>query len=544
MSLTLHITSYQRLSPGQETSKELDRGRLTIGRSPDNDWVLSDPEMVLSKSHCAVEYRDGTYYLTDTSTNGVFVNHSDQRLGRGNSVPLDDQDILSLGDYEIQVRVGDAGRAAPVPDTPYENPALESSDLFSVITEQVDIKDQQIRPSSSSGSSSDDPLALDRTIAPTDDSDPLGLDDSGIEAPDRGQYSSADHLPADREYFRPPEARPDPLASPPEPPPSEPSPPEKPPSSEAAPGGPTPVIPDDWEDSLILKSPLAGTSPPGAVADKPSGEESDPFDDLLGEDMAPPSPGVPDDAPGTRTERIDVSRINQAAESAPDATPPADVPPPTPEAPAARPPQPPSAPRTGGGETAALHAFLQGAGLADLDLSSEDAEAMMQRIGVIFRRTSQGMMELLRARSSVKNEFRVERTMIMAVENNPLKQLPNVEEAMKAMLTRRDNIWMPADKAIDEGFADIRAHELAMVAGMQAALKHLLETFDPQQLEGELAEHSRLGDLFGGRKARYWDAFKKLYDRLAARAEDDFQQLFRQEFAKAYEAQQQKLRQR
>ncbi len=537
MSLTLHITSYQRLSPGQETSKQLDQGRLTIGRSPDNDWVLSDPEMVLSKSHCVVEYRDGAYYLTDTSTNGVFVNHADQRLGRGNSVPLDDQAILSLGDYEIQARIGDPERAAPVPDATPADPAFESSDLFSVITEQVDIKDQVRQPSDES--SPDDPLALDRTIAPTDDSDPLGLSDSEDRTPDWDQHSSADHLPADREYFRPPEARPDPqVPSPPEPPAPEPpstAPPASEPPSTTKPAGPAPVIPDDWDDSLILKPPLA---------ESPSSAETDPFDDLLGEDSAPPTPGAPDDDPGIRTERIDVSQLNQAAESSAESPPPSDVPSPTPEAPAARPPQPPPRSNSGGSEAAALRAFLQGAGLTELDLSSEDAEAMMQRIGAIFRQTSQGMMDLLRARSSVKNEFRVERTMIMAVENNPLKQLPNVEEAMKAMLTRRDNIWMPADKAIDEGFADIRAHELAMVAGMQAALKHLLETFDPQQLEQELGEPSRLGSLFGGGKARYWDAFRKLYNRLAAKAEDDFQQLFRQEFAKAYEAQQQKLRQR
>ena len=83
MALTLTIISYHQTSLEQATAKTLNQGRLTLGRAPDNDWVLPDPEMILSKSHCCIERRDDGYYITDTSTNGVFINHSEQRLGRG-----------------------------------------------------------------------------------------------------------------------------------------------------------------------------------------------------------------------------------------------------------------------------------------------------------------------------------------------------------------------------------------------------------------------------------------------------------------------------
>jgi type VI secretion system protein len=46
----LTITSYQRLSPGQETSKTLDRGSIGIGRAAQSDWVLQDPERILSET--------------------------------------------------------------------------------------------------------------------------------------------------------------------------------------------------------------------------------------------------------------------------------------------------------------------------------------------------------------------------------------------------------------------------------------------------------------------------------------------------------------
>ena len=153
-------------------------------------------------------------------------------------------------------------------------------------------------------------------------------------------------------------------------------------------------------------------------------------------------------------------------------------------------------------------------------------------------------MELLRARGNIKSEFHIERTMVGPMQNNPLKILPTVDDAMHAMLLRRDKTWIPADRAIDEGFDDLRAHELAVMAGMQAALTHLLAAFDPARLEQELGQNSTWSNLLaGGRKARHWDAFTALYSKIAAKAEDDFQELFRKEFSRAYQIQLQKLSQ-
>ena len=34
-------------------------GEFTIGRGPDNDWVLADPDRHLSKRHCVLAFRSG-----------------------------------------------------------------------------------------------------------------------------------------------------------------------------------------------------------------------------------------------------------------------------------------------------------------------------------------------------------------------------------------------------------------------------------------------------------------------------------------------------
>ena len=52
-----------------EAQRRVRGGRFSIGRAADNDWVLPDPERVLSKHHCLIEERGGEWLVTDTSSN-------------------------------------------------------------------------------------------------------------------------------------------------------------------------------------------------------------------------------------------------------------------------------------------------------------------------------------------------------------------------------------------------------------------------------------------------------------------------------------------
>jgi type VI secretion system protein len=117
MALKLSVTSYQRLAPGMETTREVRGERVTIGRAPDNDWVLPDPEKKLSRHHCTIEPRGAGFVLVDTSANGVFVNHGEDPLGRGRSLPLQDGSTLTLGDYEIAVEIDGGTSARKEPPT-------------------------------------------------------------------------------------------------------------------------------------------------------------------------------------------------------------------------------------------------------------------------------------------------------------------------------------------------------------------------------------------------------------------------------------------
>lgn len=110
MPLTLKIVSKQRHILGADSLRVFSVHGGSIGRAPDNDWVLPDPDRYISGRHASVDYRDGAYYLRDNSTNGVYVNQSEQPVGRGALLRLYDGDELRMGDYIFNVSIVNVSR--------------------------------------------------------------------------------------------------------------------------------------------------------------------------------------------------------------------------------------------------------------------------------------------------------------------------------------------------------------------------------------------------------------------------------------------------
>ena len=96
--------------------------------------------------------------------------------------------------------------------------------------------------------------------------------------------------------------------------------------------------------------------------------------------------------------------------------------------------------------------------------------------------------------------------------------------------------------AVQEAFDDLRAHQVALLAGMRAALDAVMSRFDPAALEKRLARGSALENLIpANRRARLWSSYSDEYARIVSEIEDDFDALLGNAFLKAYEAQLQAL---
>ncbi|HVY23727.1 MAG TPA: type VI secretion system-associated FHA domain protein TagH [Steroidobacteraceae bacterium] len=107
MALKLRVISEQYQQLGKLGMRMFGVTGGRIGRAPDNDWALPDPDRYISSHHAAVHFRAGKWILEDTSTNGVFVNNSEIPLAQQGPWTLKDGDRIRMGDYDILVSIDD-----------------------------------------------------------------------------------------------------------------------------------------------------------------------------------------------------------------------------------------------------------------------------------------------------------------------------------------------------------------------------------------------------------------------------------------------------
>jgi type VI secretion system FHA domain protein len=218
------------------------------------------------------------------------------------------------------------------------------------------------------------------------------------------------------------------------------------------------------------------------------------------------------------------------------------APAPMPERAAAPAPERPAAPLAGD-DNEVMAALLRGLGLPGLKLTRTGAE-VAETVGAMLREATAGTVDVLMARALTKKESRIEMTMLAVRANNPLKFFPNAEGALSQMLNNSMAGYLPPVQAMASAFDDLRAHELAVIAGMRAALAAVLHRFDPQQIERRLAEPTVMDKMLSSnRKAKLWDGLVDVYGEIAREADDDVQRLYGEKFSEAYEEQVARLRQ-
>ena len=502
--MPLVLTLHRARAPAdrQRESRTLDEGSLTIGRGPGNGWVLLDPAQHLSKTHCVVSSAPGGYVLQDCSSNGVFLNGSPHRMARDSRAAIADGDEFTLGDYLIQVRV-----------------------VATLSSRTVTASAAGVPRGAPSAIDRDDPFGLDEFLAPAPA--PAALAPL-VRAPAAPQFDPfADPVQARRddpfgdgvdELLGSPAPTHRPFG---DPAPRNAAPPPRDPFD--ASGGPEPArrgrdaFGDD-DDLFRGQTPAAewqGPSQPDNVdaaayaytpPKAPPPLSTDNWDDLLG-DTPPAAPFAA--AP--------------AATVAPASAPP----PPVPAAPA------PAA--TGADAARLIQAFLDGAGVAGLDVSAHEPEAYLRAAGELFGAMVESLRDVLMSRAVVKGEFGVEQTMLRPRDNNALKFSVTPADAVAALLQPGRPGYMEPMRATREAFDDVRVHQLAVMAGVQAALFNLLKTFDPAALEAHLQKGGMVESILPGtRRAKLWDAFCDTYKDIARDADSDFQAVFGREFARAY----------
>ena len=461
MRLTLSILRCPPSAPPE--TRVFEGGQISVGRGPDNDWVLPDPDRHLSKRHCMLAFHDGDWQLADTSTNGTYLNGENEPLGQGVPRRLRDGDRVRFGAYEIEARIGPS---EPAPQ-PWSDPFAD--DPFAPSKPQP--PEMGLQQPRSAG------------ISLPADFDPLAPDQDGDQYGEQWSYpTQGDHSPSTDDAFRP---------------------------------APTvAALPDDWADDLLGSVPLAQPAP--ALPPHPA-----PGPPAQAAAHVPFLSGPFDEAPFAEPQLAPAREPRPGSAAAP-------MPAPM--------PQPAVAPQAAaGGDNALIAAFLRGVGLPGTAV--EEPETLMVQAGEMVRAMVSGLRHALIARSEVKSEFRIERTMISARNNNPLKFSADDDDALDALVGPRRRSNMPPAQAVSDALRDIRLHELATMAAMQTAVRALVASLDPASLKTE----TRSGALPIQRKARAWDAFEVLHATVTQNLADDFDSVFGKSFARAYEQAQSEL---
>jgi predicted component of type VI protein secretion system len=169
--------------------------------------------------------------------------------------------------------------------------------------------------------------------------------------------------------------------------------------------------------------------------------------------------------------------------------------------------------------------------------------ATHQQFEDVARLAVQGLLEVLRSRTQVKNSFRLPATSIKPVENNPLKFAPTAEDAFHKLFVRRNPGDLDPVEAFREGFDDVTFHQTAVLAGIRAGFNALLAALHPQKLE-EVYERKRKRTAvlpLGNNKTKYWEMYCAQFEEIDRDREAHFQLLFGEEFARAYNEHMQKL---
>jgi type VI secretion system protein ImpI len=305
---------------------------------------------------------------------------------------------------------------------------------------------------------------------------------------------------------------------------------------------------DSAEDLDPLRKLMGGAGASASRRPEPSSDASWNHTSSLSDHFAPPAantvPGAGNPAGAGAANVIPENwdRTSFDRSKLPQSRPPSSPRPQTPPSSSQRPQTPAPPPRAAAQQVAATHSsgthfdwegFLRAANVDPARVPPETA-AML---GNIMRSVVQGLIEVLRARSEIKTEFRMPVTQVKVSENNPLKFAANAEDALGNLLGRRNSAYLPPQEAFDDAFNDVRFHQLAMLAGVRAGFDNLMNRFDPAQLQEGFERQGKRGLFGGGGKATYWERYAERFQEMSKDRDETFRRLFGEEFARAYEQQ-------
>jgi len=203
------------------------------------------------------------------------------------------------------------------------------------------------------------------------------------------------------------------------------------------------------------------------------------------------------------------------------------------EAPPAAPPPPVATPKAD--DSALWAAFLQAAGVSP-DLVRASPAETMATAGALLRRLVSGLVVMMEARARAKAQLGAQSTTLELSGNNPLKFVRSPDKVLAQLLSTPERGFMPADRAVEDSFQDLQAHQMATLAAMQGALRATVDRFSPEAIRKRAETRGLLARILpSARNAALWDAYQREFEGVARGSDEAFLDIFAKAFKDAYE---------
>lgn len=533
----------------------------SVGRGSGCNWRLPDPTHTLSGHHALIAFNGLGFTITDTSTNGVYINTVDAPLGRGSTAPLADRDTLYMANYIISVMIKNdpveerqqlgltGSKAVPLARTMRtlpspsltEEPATATRPTAGPLGCDANLPLDPLmvigpRRSSYTAAKWEPQAPHPRSVLVDEalSNDVGSVDPALADLPGRPSSAATTTVPSSRAQsgsFRSiqlwsVEA---PFVEPSRPPPSAPS-----DGSGAPSNGPSvPIIPEDLDLSDLLPATASrGMSSAPLLRTEARVDEPSEALRIARTPLAPPpaidlgrlqDPGTAS-PPADKRELDSLPSLKEAA--APRSIGASEVSN-APTSGAA--PLPAASPS----DTDELQAFWNA-----LDFDPDLVPAAQRReffaeLGRAIAEMANGLHSILAAWAMVKDECQIGPAVTRAGNDNAL-QFTKSSHALREALAK-DHGFLLLSRSVRAGFDDIKAHEVAAIAAMRGAVSNVLTHMSPQRIESDGANSG----LFGARinKARLWDRFVELHASMVSDIDRTARSYIAEEFTRSYESQ-------
>lgn len=154
MELIFEIVKADHTTPEMDSTFTFKQTGGIIGRNSESDWCLPDPKRQISNVHAVISFESNTFYITDKSTNGTYLDGQEESLNKNEPYPIKHGDTFEIGSVHIQAQIKQD------PSTYH----FDSTSIEDMIPDDSFLNDEPVEELLAT----DDELAIDHMLDPSD----------------------------------------------------------------------------------------------------------------------------------------------------------------------------------------------------------------------------------------------------------------------------------------------------------------------------------------------------------------------------------------